>query len=276
MKKILTGLLSLALVLTVASVVKAEKPSDVGFSDAGYNLQANIFNGTGLSWCQDKLGYTVAQCEAYLGPYTYDNLIMKWNDEWVRGNDENWSNPPYKAWENNEWNGAAPGGSGSVWHYKIVWVGAATWNLTGNWGLSYVSTKYPGTYPHTLTVTGGTATGASSGNTYTATVSVTDDTVTIVATYLPGSAAYPYTYTAVGTISGTGTLSGTWTATDGDSGTWYSTSGSAVTENGPYWKEGGYRIWGIFETIMDQGIDSSYGPGHFWFAHAIPTGYGAY
>jgi hypothetical protein len=27
------------------------------------------------------------------------------------------------AWEDNEWNGKVPGGSGETWHYKIVWVG---------------------------------------------------------------------------------------------------------------------------------------------------------
>jgi len=45
----------------------------------------------------------------------------------------------------------------------------------------------------------------------------------------------------------------------------------------PYWKAGGdgYSIWGNYEVIMDQGIDPSYGPGHLWFAHATPTGYGA-
>jgi hypothetical protein len=55
-------------------------------------------------------------------PYANDKLVMKWNAEWDRGNDESWSNPPYDAWENNEWNGAIPGGSGEVWHYKIKWV----------------------------------------------------------------------------------------------------------------------------------------------------------
>ncbi len=48
---------------------------------------------------------------------------MKWNSEWDRGNEEGWSNPPYDAWENNEWNGQVDGGSGEVWHYKIKWVG---------------------------------------------------------------------------------------------------------------------------------------------------------
>jgi len=42
----------------------------------------------------------------------------------------------------------------------------------------------------------------------------------------------------------------------------------------PYWREGGYAIWGQFEVIMDQGIDPSIGPGHIWFALATPNGFG--
>jgi hypothetical protein len=44
-------------------------------------------------------------------------------------------------------------------------------------------------------------------------------------------------------------------------------------ENSPCWREGGYPIWGQFEVIMDQGILSDHT--HNFFAHAIPTGYGA-
>jgi len=49
---------------------------------------------------------------------------MKWNAEWDRDNNEGWSKPPYDAWENNEWNGMVPRGSGEIWHYKIIWVGS--------------------------------------------------------------------------------------------------------------------------------------------------------
>jgi hypothetical protein len=38
--------------------------------------------------------------------------------------------------------------------------------------------------------------------------------------------------------------------------------------------DGGYCIWGQFETIMDQGKDPSLGLGHIWFAKAKPAGYG--
>lgn len=138
-----------------------------GFDEFGYNYKARIFNGTGESWSLAK-----GLPDDYLGIYSKDKLIMKWNAEWDRGNDENWKEPPYDAWENNEWNGNVKGGSGAVWHYKIVWVGD-----------------------------------------YTADPSL-----------IP---------------------------------------------------EGAYGIWGQFATTMDHGKDPSYGPGHLWFAHAMPTGYGA-
>ena len=96
-----------------------------GFDDVGYNRTARIFNGIAWDWCMDKVGDT-AWCEDYLGPSKYDKLVMKWNAEWDRGNTEGWANPPYDAWENNQWNGKVPGGSGDVWHYKIVWVGPCT------------------------------------------------------------------------------------------------------------------------------------------------------
>ncbi len=139
-----------------------------GFDEFGYNRTARVFNGTGESWALAK-----GLPADYLGIYAPDKLVMKWNAEWDRGNAEEWKNPPYAAWENNEWNGAFPGGSGAVWKYKIVWVGD-----------------------------------------YTADPSL-----------IPA---------------------------------------------------GGYGIWGQFATIMDQGKDPFYGPGHLWFAHANPTGYGSY
>lgn len=115
MKKTFVILLAAVLLIGAGAVLAN------GFDQYGYNLAARIFNGTGLSWCQGKFGWSKAQCESYLGPYTYDKLVMKWNAEWDRGNDENWANPPYAAWENNEWNGNTKGGSGAVWHYKIKW-----------------------------------------------------------------------------------------------------------------------------------------------------------
>lgn len=40
--------------------------------------------------------------------------------------------------------------------------------------------------------------------------------------------------------------------------------------------DGANGIWGQFAVIMDQGQDPNVGPGHLWFAHGNPTGYGAY
>ncbi|MEK9136262.1 MAG: hypothetical protein AAB393_04000 [Bacteroidota bacterium] len=138
-----------------------------GFDEFGYNRTARIFNGTGASWSLQR-GYPAD----YLGIYANDKIVMKWNSEWDRGNAENWTNPPYGAWLNNEWNGkGVEDGSGAVWHYKIKWVGPCGANNTP----------------------------------------------------LP---------------------------------------------------DGGYCIWGQFEVLMDQGIDPNIGPGHLWFAHANPTGYG--
>jgi len=42
-------------------------------------------------------------------------------------------------------------------------------------------------------------------------------------------------------------------------------------ESSPYWREGGYPIWGEFEVIQDHGHSPS---GHFWYAHTRPNGYG--
>lgn len=122
MKRMIFLLVVLALLLTPMVALAGG-----GFDQYGYNLKARLFNGTGLSWCMSK-GGTEASCMS--DPYAKDKLIMKWNAEWDRGNLEDWSQTPYRAWINNEWNGAFPGGSGSVWHYKIVWVGACGADFT--------------------------------------------------------------------------------------------------------------------------------------------------
>ncbi len=134
-KRLLSLVLTLALLASSPMIAQADKPtnfdekgnitsttSDNGFDEWGYNRTARIFSGTGWSWCMEKYRDTT-WCEAYLGPYKYDKLVMKWNAEWDRGNSEGWSNPPYDAWLNNQWNGKVPGGSDEIWHYKFVWVG---------------------------------------------------------------------------------------------------------------------------------------------------------
>ncbi len=47
--------------------------------------------------------------------------------------------------------------------------------------------------------------------------------------------------------------------------------GGPKPEDSPYWREGGYAIWGQFEVILDQGVIDRE---HYWLAHARPTGYG--
>ena len=125
--RILVAAMVLATMLVLAVPVSAGE----GFDEYGYNLTARNFVGTGESWAMGKLGYTHEQAEEYMGIYAHDQIVMKWNAEWDRGNDEGWSNPPYRAWTTNEWNGmvgrdwdgSIVQGSGEVWHYKIVWVG---------------------------------------------------------------------------------------------------------------------------------------------------------
>ncbi|MEJ2051372.1 MAG: hypothetical protein P8Y60_16320 [Calditrichota bacterium] len=90
-----------------------------GFDMYGYNDRARLFNGAADGVDRNLDG-------TFWGDQTYaaDHLVMKWNAEWNRGNDEGWTNPPYNAWDTNHWNGQVPGGSGEIWHYKIIWVGS--------------------------------------------------------------------------------------------------------------------------------------------------------
>jgi len=113
---IVVGLLVAAIGLAPAAF--AGKPADKGFDTFGYNDRARVFNGL-ADGVDRSLDGTVWGDPTYAA----DRLVMKWNAEWDRGNDEDWTNPPYAAWETNEWNGMVPGGSGETWHYKIQWVG---------------------------------------------------------------------------------------------------------------------------------------------------------
>lgn len=124
LKRTLNLILVLILLASTFSIAYADKPSHSGkgFDEFGYNRTARIFKGTAWSWCMGKVG-DEDWCADYLGDSANDKLVMKWNAEWERGNAENWSKPPYDAWENNRWNGMVPGGSGGVWFYKMVWVG---------------------------------------------------------------------------------------------------------------------------------------------------------
>lgn len=119
MKKFLIGVSSvvvgLALFATPAFAVG-------GFDVNGYNNTARLFNGTLLQWCTAK-SIDPLICPSYGFGSNNDRIVMKWNAEWDRGNNEDWLKPPYNAWTNNQWGGKVADGSGFVWHYKIVWVG---------------------------------------------------------------------------------------------------------------------------------------------------------
>lgn len=120
MKKLIMLVAMLGLFATPSLAVK---PEDVGFDEFGYNLQANNFVGTGNSWCMGKLHQDWAYCDAYMGGYGNDKLVMKWNESWDKCNETGLPEDCVGAWINNEWNGNVADGSGEVWHYKIIWVG---------------------------------------------------------------------------------------------------------------------------------------------------------
>ncbi len=154
----------LAIVLTLA-LAGAASAAGGGFDQFGYNYQARIFVGA-ADGVDRNLDGTV------WGDATYakDHLVMKWSKAW---DDAKFHGAPWTpdAWEDNEWNGNVPGGSGTGEHYKIVWVGKDL-------------------------------------------------------------------------------------------------------ENSPYWRPGGYALWGEFEAIFDHAT----GPGGAdnWFARAFPAGYGSH
>jgi len=137
-KKILFIVLVLFLVLSTTSLALAEKPpegdnpgnhygeeNENGFDESGYNRTAHIFNGTYGDWCIEKVG-DIDSCMATYGDWWDDKLIMKWNAEWDRGNDDGWTDDDYDARLSNLGNGRLPGGSGEIYHAKIVWVGPCT------------------------------------------------------------------------------------------------------------------------------------------------------
>lgn len=97
-------------------------PSVNGFNEFGYNYTARNFVGTGSSWCQGKLGLNKDDCDAYMGAYANDNLVMKWSKAW---DDARFHGAPWTpdAWVDNEWNGQVPNGSGVSEHVKVIWIG---------------------------------------------------------------------------------------------------------------------------------------------------------
>ena len=131
------------LIASIIAVFLAASAGVVMAKPAGYNWKALVFVGTGMQWCEQKLGTTdQIACEAALGgPYTNDHLVMKWSYAWqmavfgpngIRydGDEADWSTD---AWLNNNWNGMFPGGSGELYSSKIVWVGTPCDSSNSNW-----------------------------------------------------------------------------------------------------------------------------------------------
>jgi hypothetical protein len=89
-----------------------------GFDEFGYNYKARIFTGR-ADGVDRNLDGTVWGDSTYAN----DHLVMKWSKAWddARFNGADWGPD---AWEDNEWNGMVPDGSGEVCHYKIIWVGS--------------------------------------------------------------------------------------------------------------------------------------------------------
>ena len=112
----------LVLILVVTLLAIPLTNASAGFDDYGYNDVAGIFNGPadGVDRIPDGKVW---------GDETYanDHLVMKWSKAW---DEAKYGGAPWTpdAWIDNEWNGMVPGGSGEVWHYKIVWVGSALEN----------------------------------------------------------------------------------------------------------------------------------------------------
>lgn len=135
MRRSITAFIAaIILAATFAFPALADKPSsfdtngnvastvtDNGFNSYGYNYTARIFSGTYLSWCAEQ-GISSTNCASIVGAtYVNDQLIMKWNAAWDACNASGLPVDCAGAWITNEQNGQVPGGSGAVWHYKIVW-----------------------------------------------------------------------------------------------------------------------------------------------------------
>ena len=121
-----------------------------GFDEFGYNYGARLFNGP-ADGCDRNLDGKVN-----LDPtYANDLLNMKWSRGWddAKFHGGAWT---ADAWCTNHWNGRVPGGSGEVWHYKIIWVGteledSPLWREGGYavWGAFEVISSH-GTIPDPL------------------------------------------------------------------------------------------------------------------------------
>lgn len=105
------------LVVVVLLLVVAAAWAKGGYDEFGYNYQARLFNGAADGVDRNLDGMVWGD-----PTYANDRLNMKWSRAWdeARFHGGQWT---ADAWCTNHWNGRMPGGSGEVWHYKIIWVG---------------------------------------------------------------------------------------------------------------------------------------------------------
>lgn len=109
---------------------------NVGFDANGYNRCAHIFNGTFAGYCAARSA--PATCGGVEGS---SKLVMKWNEEWDRGNATGWAAGPYDAWLDNEAKGTYLNGTPYSEHFKTKWdagcAASGTVSTNGNpciWG----------------------------------------------------------------------------------------------------------------------------------------------
>lgn len=151
---------------------------------------------------------------------------MNWNNAWLSNQDCNSDNILDRPSDE----GGTYRGSGA-WltnHATGTYLSTKTWNIVGDWVLSF---DYLGSfYIHDMTVvdntftgTGGYPSGGPYSITWTVTGTLTGDNIAMHIAYDASS----YYVDAVGTIAPDGTMSGTWSNLS-QSGTWTSTSGVAT------------------------------------------------
>ena len=117
LKKLTTVVIAAMMILMGLFTLAPISIAKGGRDENGYNYNARIF--VGLADGVDRnLDGTVWGDPTYAN----DHLVMKWSKAWddARFHGGEWTPD---AWCNNEWNGMVPGGSGEIWHYKIIWVG---------------------------------------------------------------------------------------------------------------------------------------------------------
>lgn len=104
-----------------------------GFDQYGYNRCAHIFNGTYEGYCTErKAPSTCGDVEGST------KLVMKWNEEWDRGNATGWKAGPYDAYLDNEVKGTDLDGNPVSGHFKIKWdAGCALNGISAIGGVCY-------------------------------------------------------------------------------------------------------------------------------------------